>query len=359
MIPIGLSEAIEAEAAGVNPAALAAASRDLTERYREMAERTFGGRGAPVPASVAHRAAYAVVRVPATFAAASAALSALRERLPDFAPLSALDLGAGVGAAAWAACEVFPSLCEITLVERDAELIAMGRRFADRAEHPALPSARRLAVDLAALVAADESSRVRGRNRNAARPLSSTADFAMKPRDLVILSYVLGEIPSDARDRAIDAAWEWSQGAVVTVEPGTTAGFARILEARALLVAAGGRIAAPCPHDARCPMEGGPSWCHFSERLARSRRHRIAKEATLGYEDEKYSYVAAVRGEVERSGARVIDEPHVEKGGVALPLCGPDGLGIREIPRRDKTAYKQARKLRWGDWVSDKPPDET
>jgi len=55
----------------------------------------------------------------------------------------------------------------------------------------------------------------------------------------------------------------------------------------------------------------------------------------------------------------VIDEPHVEKGSVALPLCAPKGLEILEIPRRDKATYKRARKLRWGDWVPNRSSRET
>ena len=43
-----------------------------------------------------------------------------------------------------------------------------------------------------------------------------------------------------------------------------------------------------------CPWCAGPDWCHAA-RLPRSDRHRQVKGGTLGWEDEKFSYVVAVR----------------------------------------------------------------
>ena len=50
-------------------------------------------------------AAYAAARMPGCYAAVARVLDELRLRLPDFAPASMLDFGAGPGTAIWAARE--------------------------------------------------------------------------------------------------------------------------------------------------------------------------------------------------------------------------------------------------------------
>ena len=45
----------------------------------------------------------------------------------------------------------------------------------------------------------------------------------------------------------------------------------------------------------------GDDWCHFSQRLARSRDHMLLKDASVPFEDERYSYVVATRAEAFRA----------------------------------------------------------
>ena len=66
----------------------------------------------------AKTAAYLVTRLPATYVAAHAVLSELKQRLGNVAIKSLLDLGAGPGAATLAARSLFPALAA-TLVESD------------------------------------------------------------------------------------------------------------------------------------------------------------------------------------------------------------------------------------------------
>src|SRR5258708_32750813 len=91
--------------------------------------------------------------------------------------------------------------------------------------------------------------------------------------DIAIASYVLGELTADQRVVLVGVLMKCAP-AVVLIEPGTPAGYARIIGARAALIDDGFTIAAPCPHDLEGPMLERGDWCHFAARLERSRRHR-------------------------------------------------------------------------------------
>ena len=117
------------------------------------------------------------------------------------------------------------------------------------------------------------------------------------------------------------------------------------------LIEAGASILAPCPHQAPCPL-AAPDWCHFSQRLARSRDHRLAKGAEVPFEDEKFSYLVVARPAVQAltPTPRVLAPPHMAKPGIDLKLCTLDGRAEATfVPRRDKPAYAIARRLDWGD----------
>jgi hypothetical protein len=90
-----------------------------------------------------------------------------------------------------------------------------------------------------------------------------------------------------------------------------------------------------------------PDWCHFTQRLPRSRAHRQLKGAELAFEDEKFAYVALTRAAVARRPARVLAQPVATKVEVTAKLCASDGLVFAKVPRRAKADYARAR--RWGD----------
>jgi ribosomal protein RSM22 (predicted rRNA methylase) len=79
-------------------------------------------------------------------------------------------------------------------------------------------------------------------------------------------------------------------------------------------------------------------WCHFAQRIGRSREHRAAKGGALGYEDEKYSYVAVARAPGAPIAARVLRHP----------LQRP-GLRSATVTRTSGQMWRLARDLRWGD----------
>jgi ribosomal protein RSM22 (predicted rRNA methylase) len=168
---------------------------------------------------------------------------------------------------------------------------------------------------------------------------------ARGPAELVLCSYVLGELSRPP----VEHLWAQSSDALAVVEPGTPAGYRRVLDARAAVLAAGGHTVAPCPHDLPCPLPAD-DWCHFAARLPRSRLHRRAKGAELGWEDEKLSYAVLSREPVRPVAARVIRPPQVRSGHVRLVTSDGDGV-VRErtVSRKQGDAYRAARKAGWGD----------
>lgn len=164
--------------------------------------------------------------------------------------------------------------------------------------------------------------------------------------DIAVLSYTLGELPQEKQLSAVLMLWE-SAETLIIVEPGTAAGFQRMLAVRALLLEAGANIAAPCPSGVICPEADG--WCHFAARVARSRTHRQAKDAELPYEDEKFTYLVATKLECTPCASRVLRHPKILKGHVELALCTGEGRKAVTISKRMGEAYHLARDLQWGD----------
>jgi ribosomal protein RSM22 (predicted rRNA methylase) len=317
-LPAELRAALEARLQGVS-------RNDAAERVAAISKNYRDGGGSGTITSNSDALAYALARMPATFAANVASLNALAEIRADFAPLSLLDIGAGPGTATWAAAKAFASLQSFALLDANEAL-------------------RTLALDLAR-----ESARL-GQityERGDARALLAKADAA----DLVVASYVIGEMNEAERTSLAELLWEKTRDTLLVVEPGTPAGYARIIALRKQLIAAGAHVAAPCPHDGRCPL-AAPDWCHFTQRLQRSRAHKQVKGAEVPFEDEKFCYVALTRAAAGQRPSRVLAQPSVGKAEVGAKLCTPDGLEIARIPRRDKQAYAQARRWRWGDAVT-------
>lgn len=264
-------------------------------------------------------AAYLAVRFPATYAANLAAGEAISEAIVTrnadaaFEPESLLDLGAGCGAASLAATEQWPSLKLVTAIEQISAMVHVGKQL--------LPDA-----------------------------IWRTSKFEELPdlpvHDVVVCSYALGEGRSDSL--LLDKAWKAAGQLLILIEPGTPRGFTGILAARTRLIELGASILAPCPSAGACPAKD-LDWCHFSARLNRSALHRRLKGGTLGYEDEKFSYVAAWRGSLTEGLPRILRHPLIQPGRIETELClAPDRRRV-VTTKRNKDGFKRARKLGWGD----------
>ncbi len=235
---------------------------------------------------------------------------------PDWRPRSLLDVGAGPGVATWAALEAWPSLTELTLVEVEPEMLAAGREL--------LPDARWVAGDV---------SQARG------------------PADLVIASYVLGELRDPTGRRGAPLAAE--------------RGHACADRARD----AGGLPPHPRrprhgdrrrrPHHRAVPARPVRARCGWTTG-ATSRSGSPARSCTgsakgveLGYEDEKFSYAVSRARAVPQADARIIRQPQVRSGHVNLVTCERDGIHQRTISRKQGGRFKEARSAAWGDAIAD------
>lgn len=299
-LPSELQLAIESFFENVSTTTLRKARESLTSTYREGGVSPFDDE--------AKRLAYLGARMPATFAAVRKVLQNIQ------LSGSLLDLGAGPGTATWAALDLFPELHKITLVEKNRKAIELGKTLAEA--HPTLQSAIWI---------------------------HQLLDGPIPAADSAILSYVLGEL--DQPEKVVESVWN-AVNTLIIVEPGTPKAFQKMKKIRDMLLKLNAHILAPCPHALACPNE----WCHFSARVERSRIHRLLKEGTLNFEDEKFSYLIASKAPGQPAPNRITRHPVKQSGFVRLSLCTNQGTLIEKtVSKKDKELYRQARDSEWGD----------
>lgn len=328
MSDVRLPPELSAAVAGLAEGDLRGAARRLSEGYR--ANRP-SRQSVPDAAGVA---AYAASRMPATYAAVTAALDRLSALMPDLAPRSLIDLGAGPGTASWAAAALWPGLEAVTMVEGSAAFRSLASELARGGGAP---------LRRAAVVAGD---------------LADPASLPAAPVDVAIVAYALTELEIAAAERLV--GWLLARAArIVIVEPGTPRDHGRLMAVRAAAIAAGARVLAPCPHQGACPLPED-DWCHTSVRLPRSRAHMRLKAASVPFEDERHAYLVLEAPGCPAAGTdrggRILRPPHVSKHEIAFDLCRSDGtLGEARVPSRDRAAFKAAGRLGWGDFLAEAP----
>ncbi|NUU20834.1 MAG: rRNA methyltransferase [Streptomycetaceae bacterium] len=307
-------------------AEIGSGTKGLASAYQELSDLYRGGGATPDDARLTRRHvhAYLAARMPATLAVDRAVFDAIALRRPDWEPRSLLDLGAGPGTATWAAAEVFGSVERVACVEQASAMVEVGKSLARHSASQAV--------------------------RAAAWHRESVAAPAVDKADLVVASFVVGELADDTLAETVARWWDLTLAELVVIEPGTPAGFARIRRVREQLIAAGATITAPCPSDDACPMSGD-DWCHFAARVTRSGAHRVIKGGELGFEDEKFSYVVASRQPPAHASARVLRAPQVRSGHIRFTVCEAPEMREAVVAKSQKEAFRWARKARWGDEV--------
>lgn len=310
-----LRQAIETLLDGMTINELAVAAKRLSARYRAEVK---DGRMHLDGMAAAH--AYIAARMPATLAAMEAVFAQMSES--GLAPQILLDCGAGPGTVLFAAMEHFSTLKKADLIEQSPHIRAVGQKLTTILD----------GID------------IHWHNSNVEQDT-----LPATKADLVTLSYVLDELHDDAQDKLVDVLWQKTAMALVLVEPGTPAGWRRLMRQRARLLQQGAHMLAPCPHADACPLVA-PDWCHFAARLARSRIHRLTKEADVAWEDEKFSFIAVSRVKTEMPQVRVIAPPQKGSGKVSLKLCCNDGsMAKKMFTRSEGEFFKAARRCEWGD----------
>lgn len=288
---------------GVPLKKLSHAFQELSEGYRTRVGFTID--------SEEKALAYLIYRSPATMGVLRHLLSEIPGEVRTIC-----DCGAGSGASLWPLHDAF-SVEHVTLIEENRRLISLGMRLG-----------------------APFHSQVWKQG--------DLRQLSFQEHDLFLFSYSLNEIKAEDAHLILRKAFQKTNKYLLIVEPGTPEGYQKILGYRDVLIGAGAFLIAPCPHMNACPMKEG-NWCHFSERIERSREHRFLKGGSLGYEDEKYSYLLFSKEEAPPLGERILASPRKEKHAVFLTVCGASGIEEKCIPKSQKNNYKLAKKIHWGD----------
>jgi ribosomal protein RSM22 (predicted rRNA methylase) len=286
-----------------------AVQKRLSQKYRGTAPKSLQSREEAL--------LYLITRLPATYHVSMKVLGILKEVFLDYNKIkTVLDLGAGVGASRWLFQETLPETTAYTLVEQNPFMLDIGKKLI----HP-----------LGQFVSENYVS------------------APLQPHDMVFLSYTLSELPPPYQEKTLQKIWENTTQVLVLIEPGTPYGFEILRRAREILIQQGASILAPCGHEAPCPMIEG-NWCHFSCRVPRSLDHRKAKEASLAYEDEKFSYLIASKiPSPTPLPPRIIQKPIKAKGHIILDVCTPNGITRKTLTKSKTPDYKIQSRLEWGD----------
>lgn len=290
-------------------------AQNVSKKYRENT-----GKGNKIITSNSEAIAYAISRMPATYCAVYSSLSQTLKKYKNEIK-TVYDIGAGTGSATWAIQELLQPQ-KITCLEYEKEMLKIGERLMKKTETKA-----------------------------SWEQFDINKDCFQEKADLVISSYMINELEESSRKRAIQKMWEATSGLLLLIEPGTPEGFKHILEAREILLQQKANIVAPCTHNGKCEISQD-DWCSFYVRVARSGIHRQAKNGTLGYEDEKFSYIAFSRELTFENGqARILRHPQIGQGHVKVKVCTQNGIQEKTFTKKDKEAYKKVRKLDAGECI--------
>ncbi len=279
------------------------------------------------------RLSYLATRIPATYTVCHEVLSRLAAY--DFEFSSLLDLGAGPGTASICAKYIFPELKKILLIDQDKDFKAFAESVLTE------PYFDKTIIDY---------------------KLCDMRALKTSPgHDLVMLSYGLNELRDKDAQSCVYKAWAVTEKALVIIEPGTPKAFTNLRKRRAELIQYGAKIIAPCSHQNECPMpmdlNSDPKkldWCHFSTRVERSHLHKYIKEGTLPYEDEKFSYLIAIKDlTMLLPNNRIVKRPKRRPGHLIFDLCTSQGLVQHTVTKSQKSLYKKAQKAEWGDTLDD------
>ncbi len=263
--------------------------------------------------------AYFFTRFPATYAVAKEVLGRLQSEY-DQQIQSVLDLGAGLGSFSLAAHSLFGLDVQSYLVEDNREMLSLSKEIFNQ---------------LGIIGFWQKESYLTIQN--------------VKPLDIACLGYTLTELSKKEIDQLLERVSDYFIKFLVIVEPGTPKGYQNLMYVRDKLLKKGLNLLMPCPHHLKCPLSG-KDWCHFIKRLPRTSLHKQLKGGCLGYEDEKFSYLVFSKTTQSSEKDRVLTYPQKASGLLRFRVCSAAGVAQEKIiTKKDKSMYKAAKKLSWGD----------
>ena len=314
-IPEGLKDSINKLLSENKSSNIIENAQIISSRYRKN-----DGKGKRLLTNELEAVSYVISRMPATYAAV---YSAFKQILANYNEkmTSLLDVGAGTGTGTWAVNEI-ENMSQITCLEREKSMSNIGKKLM-----------KNTALD-----------NVQWKSYNILQ------DEIAEKADIVLTSYMINELPEQKRENAVLKLWQATNKLMVVIEPGTPEGFKNILNIRNLIKEQGGYIVAPCCCNGECPIKEN-DWCAFYARVARSSIHRQAKGGNLGYEDEKFSYIAFSKTPVEITGERILRHPQINSGFVKVKLCTAEGIQEKTYSKKDGEIYKKIKKLDAGEKI--------
>lgn len=317
-IPLELQQAIDSLSVNQDLSKVRFNATNICKKYAYES-----GNGKKLVKTLDEVIAYAIARMPATYAAAYTILEDMCEQYNG--SISTLtDLGAGTGAVSWAINELFP-ISRIICVEREKNMINVAKRMINYGGE-----------------SVKNAKWIEG---------SVTSELRIEKSDLVVASYVMNELKEEDKQIFLDNTWCGTDNFIMIIEPGTMIGYRNILRARNYFLDRGASIIAPCTHNRSCELDRN-DWCHFSCRIQRNKIQKYVKKGDAPFEDEKFSYIIVSKDAVKHNNMRIVRHPIINKGYVDLKVCSKDGIKDVKITAKNKGLYKTLKKAKWGDVIN-------
>ena len=95
-------------------------------------------------------------------------------------------------------------------------------------------------------------------------------------------------------------------------------------------------------------------WCASSVRVQRTKIHKYLKNAEIGYEDEKFSYIAIAKENIDfikrkDNVRRILRHPKIENGRILVKTCLNGEIKEEIITKKNKEEFKTLKKKNIGD----------
>lgn len=282
--------------------------KSMTEKYK-----TKSGSGQSLIESKADSLLYCISRMPATYSVILTLLMQLKNQGLIDGVKDVFDIGSGTGAG-YFALKDFDADLDISLFERDKNMIEIFNQF-------------------------ETGKKV---NR-----FDLTKDEIIQKADLVLTSYVLSELSDEQRNEALKKLLNMTNKYLLIIDTGTPQVWKQLMILKQEAKNCGAMVLAPCNNE-KCPLVD--DYCQFFARVERTSLHRIIKDASLSYEDEKYFYLLISKTDNEKTQhVRVIRRPIIKPNIVELKLCSEKGIEVQEFTKKNKEEFKRAKKLKIND----------